>query len=363
MSATLSPRRVHRKPQPPARRRTGQKTKTAKCSATHASHDFLKQRFLPVSHFEGFQKNNCNQIEKQFFVSLSNLSQRFKLDIVSSTEEPFPFNILEAFQEVQKKLLLAQRELELIITEDKGKICIATIEELGVSYTLYYVPINALDWLHKQDNKPAFQLVASVFAYLHQTVRMPLQTDNDFMQNCYDGVIEWLENDEGEFGAEEWQEKIAIVKEMRRKLSIIERVVCDPVQLAQFSNHVAAFQPQSATEEKLLAIATKFLALQQEFPGQNFYQHIETEHREEEDQDRAYPDQYFSFFWDDSGWLEESLMHYINSYLQECCVFEQPVAVEYFTKKKTKPENMLAFEKRLLNLICELSSVTYQLIL
>jgi hypothetical protein len=364
MPATSAPGHIRRKPQSLERRSPGKKTKAPKRSAGHAPNDFLKQTFLPVSHFEGFRKNRISPLEQQFFKALSNLSDHHNLELNPINIEAFPFNILSNFQKAKNILEKKQPGLELLITELNGETTLATVEEIGISYTLYFPPLSALDWLHTKKSKKNFQLVLSLFAYLNQSARMPLPSENDYMSGCYDAICDWMENCEDEYDEEEWKEKKALLTEMRRKQPILERAVTNPANLAALTGRVKSYRPRSEEEKKLYKIAKEFIELQRQYPARNFYQNIYTDYLEyDEDEYRGYADQYFGFFWDDNGWLEESLMQYINGDLQECSRFDQPVSIRYYNRKDSGPYCSIDFEKRLLQLTSELSSTIYKLTL
>lgn len=354
--------RMGRQPQPPARRRSGQKAKTSMRSTDHASYDFLNQSFQPLSHFWGFQKSKTDKVEAQFFRSLGHLAKCFGLLTDPTQEETFPSNLLSAFQQAKEQLEKKSPRTDLIITEYKGETLLATVEQLGIDHTLYYTSLNALDWLHQREDIPSFDLMLSIFAYLHQTVGMPLSTGNDFLSGCYDAIADWLENSKDEYEEEEeWKENRRLITAMRRKRPILEKAVRDPANLAAFADRLRNYQPANKTQEQFKKIAAGFRQLQQQYPGHCFYRNIQSDYMEEPEEERAWPDHYFSFFWDDNGWLYESLMEYINSDLQERSIFEQPVAINYFNTLSAKPQSDLGFEKSLLQLCAELSSITYQL--
>lgn len=346
-----------RQPQPPARRRPGQKAKNPVRSTDNASYGFLNQSFRPLSHFEGFQRSKKGKVEAQFFRSLTHLSKRFRL-----ATDSFPCNMLYSFQQAREQLEKKSPRTDLIITEHKGETILATVEQIGIDHTLYYTSLNALDWLHQRKDIPSFELMLSIFAYLHQTVGMPLLTGNDFLSGCYDAIADWLENSKDEYEeVEEWKENGRLITAMRRKRPILEKAVRDPANLAAFADRIRSYQAANETQEQFQKIAAGFRQLQLQYPGHSFYRNIHSDHIEEPDEDRAWPDHYFSFFWDDNDWLYDSLMEYINGDLQERCIFEQPVAINYFHTRTAKPQSDLAFEKRLLEYCSELSSITYQL--
>lgn len=331
-------------------------------STHHASYDFLSQSFRPLSHFRGFQRSKTDKVEAQFFHSLGHLAKRFGLRTDSTKEESFPSNLLSAFQQAKEQLEKKSPRTDLIITEYKGETLLATVEQLGIDHTLYYTSLNALDWLHQREDIPSFDLMLSIFAYLHQTVGMPLSTGNDFLSGCYDAIADWLENSKDEYEEEEeWKENRRLITAMRRKRPILEKAVRDPANLAAFADRLRNYQPANKTQEQFKKIAAGFRQLQQQYPGHSFYRNIQSDHIDEPEEELAWPDHYFSFFWDDNGWLYESLMEYINGDLQERSIFEQPVAINYFNTLSAKPQSDLAFEKRLLEYCSELSYIAYQL--
>lgn len=359
MPSTPKIRSIRCKPEPLTRCSSNKKAKNDKRSPGHASYDFLKQSIPSISHFEGFRRSRSKSVEQAFFLSLKNLFGYYNSDLPKTSTEPFPFNILSAFRQAGKMLENKAKSVELIITELDNTFTLATIEELGISYTIYYVPINALDWLHQQKNQKSFALLLSVFAYLNQSAGLPLLGHNDFMLNCYDATSDWVTNGEEEYEQDDWRIKMASLTEIRRKLPLLEKAVSDPAQFSALNERVSNYIPDSDEEKSLHTIAQKILALHKEFPSKNFFHNIYTGHLEPDTDERGYPDQYFSFFWDDNDWLYQSLMEYVNSDLQERSCFEQPVSIQYFNTLASQPQNTIDFEKRLLDLISELSSITY----
>lgn len=359
METPSTPEPIRPLTQPAGRRRNHQQRKTPKPAGFHAPHDFLRQNFLPVSHFENFQHNRCERMERAFFQSLSYLSRHYQLSKTRHRNEPFPQNLFSAFAGTKDKLEKINPELSLILSEHEGSTCLATIEEIGISHTLYFVPLNALDWIHQQKNSQCFWLMASLFGYLHQSAAMPLLSGNDYLKNCYETISDWLQNGEDEYEEEEWKEKMCTLTDMRRKKNILEQIVQDPAQMSCFASRVSSFKPYAERESKLLTLASDLLELHHQFPGKRFWDHILMEQQDDSEEDPAYPEQYFSFFWDDNDWLCESVMEHLNCDLQERSRFIQPTIINYFTSQQPVTTSDLSFERSLLQLVAELSSVTY----
>ena len=341
--------------------RNHKKAKTTAGSHGHAPYDFLNQSFAAVSHFDGYKKTKTPTVEKQFFASFNQFSNKYKLNTITASSNTFPYSLLSAFEQAKKELSKSNPQTSLIITQNKGDTMLATVEEIGISYTLYYVSLNALDWLHQRGEKNTFRLMLSISSYLYNVIRMSLPSGNDFLTGCYDAIADWLENSECEYEPQEWKENKALITAMRRKQPILEGTVRDHIHLYAFEQRVKDYQPLDKNEEDFLSIAKLFLSMYTLYPQRNFFDNIYTEHLEEPEDERAYPDQYFSFFWDDNGWLHDCLMEYINSDLQERCVFEQPAVIEYFHSNGSTSNSNLDFEKLLLQSLSDLSTITYKL--
>jgi hypothetical protein len=261
---------------------------------------------------------------------------------------------------LKDRLEKAAPSLYLIIAQNRNKTTLATIKSLTKDYDLFYVPLNALDELHRDKNKPCFELVLSIFGYLNHKARLPLLCENDYMTGCYDAITDWVTNADNELEEVEYNNNCAELKAMHKKISILEKAVLDPSHLLAFKERLQAFKPGSPTEKRLKAVARNFYSLYQQYPNTSFYKNIECDHLEEEEGEHGYPDHYFSFFWNDHSWIHDHLMEYVNCDLQEMAEFEVPVSVQYFDHKQDSVTHAFPFENKLLTLMDELCSVLYR---
>lgn len=357
MPAISTDRAVRRKVKPSAGRKRNQKNKIAFGAGRSVAPDFLKQRFAPLSFNAAGNSNNWAKVEHAFFTSVKHFCGLHKIEFKEDTSLSFPMNIAASYRWLKKELEVVVPSLYLAITENHGKTTLATIKPLTREYDIYYVPLNALDELHRYQNRGCFQLLLSVFAYLNRHARLPLLCENDYLTGCYEAITEWVTNADNELDEEEYHSNCAELKAMHKKIGIIEKAVLDPSHLMEFKTRLQGFKPRTHTEKRLKAVARKFYSLFHQYPNRSFHKNIQCEHLVEEEGERGYSDHYFSFYWDDRGWIHDHLMEYVNCDLQEMMEFEVPVAVQYFDRKQISVNHPFPFENKLLTLMDDLCSV------
>lgn len=359
MPAISTHRSVRRGVKQTTGRKRNKKDNPASGSRSIIAPDFLKQQFLPISFNETCSNSNWQQVEQDFFTSVSNLCKMYRIQFTPDTSMPFPMNIASAYQQLKLLLDKLPSTLYLIIAENCGRTTLATVKPIVRNYDLCYVPLNALDNFHKEKNRACFELLLSVYSYLNSCVRMPLLCENDYLTGCYDAISEWVINADNELEENEYNSNCADIKAMYKKIGILEKAVLDHKHLTAFPDRLKSFQPTTANERKFKTVARKLFNLYKQYPNINFYENISCDHLEEDEGERAYPDHYFSFFWDDHAWMHDHLMEYVNCDLQEMAEWEVPVSVQYFNCRQTKHNHVLPFETKLLDLIGELCSVLY----
>lgn len=357
MQAVITNRPIRKKFKSPSGRKQGEKNKLAFSAYRPIAYDFLKQRFAPLSFNMGRNRLNWKQIEKTFFTSVRHFSNLYKIEFMEDTSLPFPMNIAAAVRSLRKKLEVIDPSLHLVIAENREKTTLAIVKQLTKEYDIYYVPLNALDELHRDHNKICFQLLLSIFAYLNRHAGLPLLCENDYLTSCYEAITEWVNNADNELDGNEYNSNCAELKATLKKIKILEKAVLDPSHLLEFKCRLQFFKPRTHTEKRLKTVARKFYSLYQRYPNRSFHENIHHELLEEEESERGYPDHYFSFYWDDHGWIHDHLMEYINCDLQELVAFEVPVAVQYFDRVQNLVSNPFHFENKLLKLMDDLCSV------
>lgn len=169
---------------PSKRCRRTQKGQEKVCPPTDASNAFLKVQFYPrLQEPEIVEDCNKSKLERDFFKSLSNLSQKYGLSLQHCTDIPFPYNISESIAEVRnqmKRQKVEWKEIRLIYHENSTYF--AKEERYDTGHSLYYIPVIPLyTVLHKSKTKQIGELLLCVYAYLYQVLGVPYYRDDD----CY----------------------------------------------------------------------------------------------------------------------------------------------------------------------------------
>jgi hypothetical protein len=358
MLHTQQDRKLRRKTKRHQKRRRNQAPETKKPSRFNAANDFLKQAFLPFTDHVGFRKVSADEICTDFFRSLDHLSTLYKLEVTPTDHLPFPLNISSAFAQAKKQMEDKQSSLDLsIVSNENSKATIVTCESLNIGHTLYYMPLQPLLKLHSAKNKSCFQLALSVCGYLHHIVGMQLMNSNDYLTGNYEMIEEWVKNEPNEYDPEDYLEHLREINEMKMASKILDRAISNPIHLSLFAERVAGFTTHNHTEGKLLFAATQLLKLHHQYPDESFFRNFHRDmYSDENDEERMYPEQYFSFNWSNEGWLDDNLMEVVNSHLQELSEAEVPCSMQYFDSPQATETHFLDFENKMLNAICDFAS-------
>ncbi len=348
-------RRVRQQPEPTTRRRRNQKEKKQKSATSSFANDYLKQSFLPVTHHKNFTAQNSPRINADFLKSLKNISNLYGITLQLFEEAIFPLNIKLAFMNIKSELEKKQADLGVAIFETSHSTAtLATYKELSVGLRLYYVPLEPLLKLHMEKKKSAVNLVLSVYSYLYLIVFMPLCNHNDYLSSCYEMIGNWLENEEDEWGVEEHLSLTVELNAMRRSLKVIEKAIQNQVNLDEFENRLISFSPVNHREGELLNSANRLFEIYQQYPKASFYENFHPDLYTDEVDETIYPEQYFSFCWNNEGWINDHLMEIVNSDLQEKSRAAVPSSFQYFQCPQPIDNHpgSLDFETKLLDAIC-----------
>ena len=332
--------------------RRSTKGKAEISTARPAADGFLKHHFMSVQFEIHEELKHYRKVERGFFTSLSNLCALYGFASPDVAGQVFPVNLQRAYTYIAVCLKKAAPNVQLIVIQDESHTaCLATVREYDTGNWLYYVPINPVLELRKQGKGKQADLLLSVFAYLYQVAGLPSYMDGgSYLLHEYEMIEDWIYDDLSEENTDQlsqiliacyWGKKV--LKQMRH-----------PYHLAQFDNRLKTFAPKTAWDSELLAVSRKFMKLYRQFPNRNLFQSVREGLIQPKDEDRVRPEQYASFYWDDRGSLNETLMQVINDQLQECNVMDVPLAVQCFDTPQERQFHDLDFEIRVFDLLPEL---------
>jgi hypothetical protein len=347
------------RPRQATRCRRSKKGQSKNGTAGVAGYGFLKHRFLPVRENKYPVLQNRRQVENEFFRSLSNLAGLYKVEPLNVESYAYPYNIYKAFEYAKAQIEGIDKNLHVLIIQDKDlSACIATAKIFDTGTTLYYIPVRPLfDLINNKSRKHVASLLLSIYSWLYRVIKVPFYTNiNNYVGSCYGSLESWYMDEE--VGNEE---DIKEFEEMRQCGMAIERKIKNPSHLQLFERRIKRFIAVSDTERELLVIGKKAFNLYTRYPERSAFENMRENFIYAEIEERIYPEQYLSFFWDSKGNIYDSLMDYVNTELQEMGAMDEPVAVQLFDKQQDKPIHDLDFEKELFTVIDDLCKILNEL--
>lgn len=338
---------------PSKRCRRTQKGQEKVCPPTDASNAFLKVQFYPrLQEPEIVEDCNKSKLERDFFKSLSNLSQKYGLSLQHCTDIPFPYNISESIAEVRnqmKRQKVEWKEIRLIYHENSTYF--AKEERYDTGHSLYYIPVIPLyTVLHKSKTKQIGELLLCVYAYLYQVLGVPYYRDDDcYLYSIYEMLESWiLENGE----QEECQSEMNEAKEIG---DLMKGLIDDPNNLQQFNKRLKEFNAKDDFEKQTLVVANTFFDLYSKFPDlridRNYYP-LQLREEIEEDGRPIMLDDYLSFCASIKGNLFDTIVDTANSEFQEYCEMDEPT--RFIPIDGTKDNDSFDFEDKVFNAINDL---------
>ena len=328
---------------------------------------FLKCTFLPKlkeNDFQEFVLNEENLIqiqrkntktERDFYQSLSRLTEHYGLNPISTKYFGYPYNIALALDDIQKQLKNKVRDWEEIrLIEEKGKTYFVSEERYNTGATLYYIPIVPLYQLSKNPKrKKVAQLLQSVCSYLYHIVKIPYYRKQDsYLFWMYEMVTEWITSDDEN---EDTSIYLSEIKQAEQIGDFMEQKIYNHHNLTRFKDHLKSFKAKDSFDNDCFMLARKIFSLYEQYPNATIYQNLQpnTEEDEYEVGTIVSIDKYVSFCAEGEGLLFQTLFETVNSDFQECTTMQEPIVIKKFDGSNITNNN-LDFENRLFPLIEEL---------
>lgn len=328
----------------------GQTKVPAPCDVANA---FLRTRFLPrLQETELVQYCDKIKLEREFYKSLSIITEKYGISLQDSKAIPFPYNIstsLNELREILKKTTQDWREIRLI--HHNNCTFFASEERFNTGMTLYYVPVLPLHTiLADTDTLQAGLLLLSVYAYLYQVLSIPYYRSEDcYLSSIYETLEMWNLDERDDDTLDELQYAKGIGDTMKTK-------ICDTENLHSFEKRLKGFKPNTDFDRETHKVAKQFFGLFKKYPKTRLdRKYFPLRLREEmEDGDNSVTfDNYVSFCASFKGDLFESLCQFVNEDLQECCEVDEPTCFLPFDGRTIKGNNF-DFERQIFDRLDDL---------
>ncbi len=364
METTSANNTLHQRPRQ-ATRCTGSKAQPPTLrTATPASNGFLRHSFMPM-YQPASELPSQTAVERDFFKSLSYLTKHYGIDLKTYRTLPYPFNVLMAEREANRKLKAKGRHRELMVVEQEdAHTCLVVKETLNHDFGLYYIPVMPIyDLWQNPQHLPCAELITAVCSYLYAEAGVDYYRDDDgYMFNNYEFLEEWIAerkeeaDDEEDYNRQQYdydnaklqgdfiQEKM-MVKGFRHSLDSL----------------IKNFSAVSDFDKKCLKVAETALRLWQDYPDTSLYKHANMQDYEPDDYDDNYigMHEYISFIGSINDSISDDLKNMVNDDFNERNRYQEPEITTFFSKPQGHYTNELDYEERLLDLIDDLCTVLY----
>jgi hypothetical protein len=306
--------------------------------ALSAYHGFLNYSFLPLIAEEHHELKEGEKAEKEFFQSLAYLAGLYKFDLPPERNEVYPYNMTLAYQHAAAGLKKIRPELSLIVVQDeRHTACLATTKVFDTTSASYYINVRPLHLLlQKKESKATAALLLSLFAWLHQIVKVPYYTDKrTYLFYCYRIINEWIKEKPGAGNA------------LKAGAGIHKKIAL-PYHVEMFSRRVDEFTPIGSWERSLHVISRQALGLYTKYPSHSVFNMVKN-NLLEPGRERVRLEQYLSFFWDEKDMLYYSMIGYVNTGLEKMDTIDGPMAIQQ------QEQHDLDFAERLFGQVEELA--------
>jgi hypothetical protein len=363
---------LQRKPKPPARCPGSQHEQEPFSPAGITANGFLTYQFLPL-YQQGQELPEQTTAEPQLFASLRKLSDSYAINPMDTNDKPYPYNVLLAHWDVQRRLGALNHDIDLFIIKDSDcDFKFATKETLDTEMHLYYIPLLPLHRLKEsRRDKRSAELLLSVCAYLYHGAGIPHYRDEDsYLHYHYEMLAEDLDPAWNGMGAEDNALNRSALSSASHFGDVMQRRMLNPIHLERFGERVNACKPVSQFQKACLKVANDALKLWQEYPGAHLFKNVEDTFQDMDsgEDDDYYNDQcncialyeYVHFVAEISGGIYHSICEMVNCEFNEKPYMQEPAVITRFDDNLIGAKN-LDYERRLFTLINDLTEILDEL--
>ncbi|QJD96025.1 hypothetical protein HH214_09120 [Mucilaginibacter robiniae] len=323
-----------------------------------AADGFLNHCFVPkYEQAAGLPKRAA--VEGDFFRSLAHLRKHYGVPVTNHRQQPYPYNILLAMQEIANAIRQSGRERQLfIIAQDNGPLCLTVREHFQRDYFAYYIPVVPIYQIWQQPEQQASaELLTAVCAYLHTGAGISYYRDSSsYMHYNYEILQEWAEEGEacesGSYTAQMEDYGLAVTAGdfMQEKMQEARQ---------RLPELIAAFQPQTSFDVSVMKVAQATLRLEQQFPEGNLFAHA-SEPEDDEDygyNNEIYMHEYIGFVASTTDALGQMLVEMVENDFNERSAEQEPQLITHFTQRQAPYRDELAYERAVFSLIDDLCTL------
>ena len=328
---------------------------------SNATNGILKCTFLPKLK-TAQSVEACQKTERDFYKSLSKLSNHYSIEPMQTKDFEFPYKIALAMWDMENKVKRTNSNWDgFRLVKDSRKTYFISEERYNTGTTLYYIPVVPLfKMLKDPKRKKTAQLLLSVCSYLYHIAQIQYyRQEESYLYWLYEMMNDWVEQDE------ETEETESYKSELRNAEYIgdrIEQKLFNRTNLKVFKQRLNRFKSVDMFDKECWQVACNAFALCTEYPNTTIFSNATLPEKDPYDDDENEVigmEKYISFIADTRGWLYESLSDTINNEFNEYGAMEEPTISKRFDGSEIPTAN-LDFENRLFGLLNDLSGILYE---
>ncbi|SJN50497.1 hypothetical protein [Sphingobacterium sp. JB170] len=328
---------------------------------SHATDGILKCTFLPkLKTAQSIQA--CEKTERDFYKSLSRLTEHYGIEPMQTQEFGFPYNIVLGMWDMETKAKRTNINWDSFrLVQDTKKAFLESEERYNTGTTLYYIPIMPLfQMLHDKERKYNAQLLISVCSYLYHIPDVPYYRQQDsYLYWQYETHKDWVEQDEETDETETYRNELRNAEYIGDR---IEQKLFNRSNLTVFEQRLNRFKSRDTFDHGCWQIACNAFSLYKEYPNESVFRnapmHEQDPYNDDYGNEAITMQKYISFIADTKGWLYESLSDCINNEFNEYGTMEEPTVSKSFDGSRIT-QGDLHFENRLFALLDDLCTLLY----
>jgi hypothetical protein len=343
----------------PANNRTGSKQKKAKRATGSPINTFLNYRFGEMVGASGVAEwtKEGYDIESDFEQSVRHLAKLYSLDVDSLLlkKAPYPIWINDTYKAIESQLDKIDKTLTVVITEDEGRVFLATYKENQTNYGVYYIPVEPYWNLHNMGD-PRAGLIGAIFYYFLRIARVPyfLEEWGEFIHSEYEMLKESYAERQEELEDVGDDEEAELIGDGKKYIETIEKRGRECLtwfdkksQRTTFSRRIKEYQNRTEFDSELLSIARKIEQMIKKFPGitvrDSEHPDMNIVDDEQGELDYFMLGMYLSFIWTEDDWSGQSVIQTIDHFYQNGTETDYPKVIQRFDRPQVSAQHDLSF--------------------
>ncbi|RZJ87247.1 MAG: hypothetical protein EOO20_16515 [Chryseobacterium sp.] len=341
----------------------GSKKRRAKeCAPVASGNGFLSHSFSPVVNGYAKEIQAASRVTESIFAAARNLCDLYGIKPIDDEHLMYPQNVAKLVEDLQQQIATIDKHANVLVISSEDRLpTLAVTKVFDTKTTLYYLPIEPLHFLMKQEErKPTAQLLLSVLCYFYQIGGIPYFGEkSSYLYYVYQMIYDCYSDEDICEDPKEHQHVMDHIQLVESESSGLLKSLSDKDQLALLNDRLSEFSPKTKAHENLKAIAIRVNTLFGKFLIRSVMDSIVDDLNGSDGEGSISAEHYLSFIWSGEDCLYDQLMETVNCELQEYNEIDEPISMQLFDEPQKYISHDLSFEQEFFDLLNELSDNLY----